>query len=73
MLIPLSIPITASRTCGPEEWSCQSGNGQCIPLAWVCDEHEDCDDASDEKVCSKCNCMKPRAYSVWTDSIFILS
>ena len=22
-------------------------------MAWVCDEHEDCDDASDEQVCSK--------------------
>ena len=40
----------ASRTCGPEEWSCRSRSGQCIPLAWLCDEHEDCEDASDEKL-----------------------
>ena len=38
---------SAERTCGVEEWTCQSGKGQCIPMAWVCDEHEDCDDASD--------------------------
>ncbi len=41
----------ANRTCGADEWSCS--NGQCIPIAWVCDEHDDCDDASDEQVCSK--------------------
>ena len=41
------------RTCGPEEWTCKSKNGQCIPNAWVCDDHEDCDDNSDEEVCSK--------------------
>ena len=41
------------RTCGPEEWTCKSKNGQCIPNAWVCDDHEDCDDKSDEEVCSK--------------------
>ena len=41
------------RTCGPEEWACKSKSGQCIPNAWVCDDHEDCDDKSDEEVCSK--------------------
>ena len=43
------------RTCGPEEWACKSKSGQCIPNAWVCDDHEDCDDKSDEEVCSKYN------------------
>ena len=45
--------LTVERPCGAEEWTCASGKGQCIPMAWVCDEHEDCDDASDEQVCSK--------------------
>ncbi len=47
------LSILVSRTCGPEEWSCRSSSGQCIPLAWVCDEHKDCDDASDEDGCNQ--------------------
>ena len=42
------------KTCGPEEWACKSKPGDCIPKAWVCDGHEDCDDKSDENFCSKC-------------------
>ncbi len=45
--------FSVDRTCGPEEWTCRSNNGQCIPLTWVCDDHNDCDDKSDEEVCSK--------------------
>ena len=45
--------FSVERPCGAEEWTCASGKGQCIPMAWVCDEHEDCDDASDEQVCSE--------------------
>ena len=26
--------------------------GSCVPLSWVCDSHPDCEDGSDEKVCS---------------------
>ena len=49
----VSVPV--GRTCGPEEWTCKSKNGECIPLSWVCDDHQDCDDKSDEKGCSKLN------------------
>ena len=53
------------RTCGPEEWACKSKSGQCIPNAWVCDDHEDCDDKSDEEVCSKCNKNKVSQSFPW--------
>ena len=45
--------LTADRTCGPDEWTCKSKSRQCIPVSWVCDDHNDCDDSSDEDVCSK--------------------
>ena len=49
----LCVYSLVGRPCGPEEWTCKSHNGECIPLSWVCDDHEDCDDKSDEKDCSK--------------------
>ena len=55
------------RTCGPEEWTCKSKNGQCIPNAWVCDDHEDCDDKSDEEVCSKYISSKSNFYLISYD------
>ena len=47
------ISISADRTCGPDEWTCKSKSRQCIPVSWVCDDHNDCDDNSDEEVCSE--------------------
>lgn len=45
--------ISESRTCSPDEFACKSGDGVCIPLAWMCDQSPDCRDGSDEAMCSK--------------------
>lgn len=42
------------KTCSNEEFTCKNGEGQCIPMNWVCDQHPDCVDKSDEAACSKC-------------------
>ncbi|XP_076235490.1 low-density lipoprotein receptor isoform X1 [Calliopsis andreniformis] len=49
---------TASRACTLRQFRCANGN--CIPLSWVCDGTDDCEDNSDEthKECKgtpKCN------------------
>lgn len=40
--------------CSSEEFTCKNTEGECIPMAWVCDQNEDCTDKSDEAACSKC-------------------
>ncbi|CAF2802982.1 unnamed protein product [Rotaria sp. Silwood2] len=39
-------------TCSKREFTCNT-TGSCIPLQWVCDKTQDCDDGSDE---FNCNC-----------------
>lgn len=51
-------PVEA-RTCSPEEYSCKSGEGECVPLAWMCDQSRDCSDGSDERACSKLPSLSP--------------
>lgn len=45
--------ITETKVCTSEEFTCKSANGECIPLAWMCDQNRDCSDGSDEAQCSK--------------------
>ena len=47
--------LCTKRTCDSEEWRCQTGD-KCLPVAWVCDGTSDCDDGSDERVCTKTCC-----------------
>uniref|UniRef100_A0A8C7KC95 Low density lipoprotein receptor-related protein 6 n=1 Tax=Oncorhynchus kisutch TaxID=8019 RepID=A0A8C7KC95_ONCKI len=42
-------------TCSPEQFSCVSGEVDCIPHAWRCDGYPECDDSSDEGDCPVCS------------------
>ncbi len=41
-------------TCAPDQFSCLSGDIQCIPLVWTCDGYPECEDESDEMNCPTC-------------------
>jgi len=38
--------LELSVTCPPDYFKCQ--NRRCIPLSWMCDGDDDCNDMSDE-------------------------
>lgn len=41
------------HVCTPEEFTCKSSDGECIPMSWVCDGNSDCSNGSDEATCSE--------------------
>lgn len=45
--------LVGTKTCTPEQFTCHSGNGECVALTWMCDDNPDCSDGSDEAECSK--------------------
>lgn len=45
--------LIGTKTCTPEQFTCHSGNGECVALTWMCDDNPDCSDGSDEAECSK--------------------
>lgn len=45
--------LIGMKNCTAEQFSCHSGNGECVTLTWMCDGNLDCSDSSDEAECSK--------------------
>lgn len=50
---PIDPHLVGTKNCTADQFTCHSGNGECVALAWMCDGHLDCSDGSDEAECSK--------------------
>ncbi|XP_066268020.1 low-density lipoprotein receptor-related protein 6-like isoform X1 [Branchiostoma lanceolatum] len=54
VLLPDKKTCGEPRTCGPNEFTCRTGEVVCIPLSWKCDGLSECSDRSDEADCTRC-------------------
>jgi hypothetical protein len=50
----MNLAVGRKSHCPSNEFLCHNGE-QCIPIAWVCDNANDCADGSDENSCGKQN------------------
>uniref|UniRef100_A0A673WMS1 Low density lipoprotein receptor-related protein 5 n=1 Tax=Salmo trutta TaxID=8032 RepID=A0A673WMS1_SALTR len=51
-------PTSDPPTCSTEQFTCATGDIDCIPMAWRCDGVAECDDNSDEENCPVCSAIQ---------------